>query len=298
MTTPALPNPGASGIEDHVQMSRRFIPLARQELAAGRRLQASEKGWGSVAHALKAIGLQRGWWHRAHPQMRAIAVHVGREFGQEEQFNNHLKNAEALHSNFYENTEWADQILININQAEQFLDLLDVVRNSPPRPYTVKNGSDRQRLGLLLGLNGEERPAIGGHSSVGFSRNHDDPDPDAFLVRNRPSGPGPSGGAEAAIPEPGADAGPPGETDTPPSPAPRGPWLALAPMGTGPAPGQRYRRKQPQEPAPSASSSDDEGQGLSLPLAIRTTDAPAEARATPGGARRRACGHSGQETPV
>ena len=34
------------------------------------------------------------------PNIRAIAIHLGREFGQDDQFDAHLKNADALHANF------------------------------------------------------------------------------------------------------------------------------------------------------------------------------------------------------
>ena len=124
----------------------------------------------------------------------------------------------------FENYDWDDQILKNINQAEEFLDLLDVVRDSPPRPFRVVNRNDRERLGLLLDLTGDARPPIGAYSSVGFSRNHDDPDPNAFPVRNIPAGPGPSGGAEAAGPAPGG-AEPPEEEQAPSGQGTPGPWL-------------------------------------------------------------------------
>ena len=65
MTTTQQPSPGNADVGDHVLMSRNFLEQAKIELSKGDGLQASEKVWGAVAHALKAIGVQRGWRHRS-----------------------------------------------------------------------------------------------------------------------------------------------------------------------------------------------------------------------------------------
>ena len=53
-------------IEDHAVHSDRLIRHAWEQLEQGDRLQASEKAWGAVAHALKDIAARRGWRNRAH----------------------------------------------------------------------------------------------------------------------------------------------------------------------------------------------------------------------------------------
>ena len=60
-TAPALPEPGSATVEDRVQISRRLILQAPEELERGDRLQATEKIWGALAQMLKAHGQQRGW---------------------------------------------------------------------------------------------------------------------------------------------------------------------------------------------------------------------------------------------
>ena len=55
MTTTPLPPTGHAYSEAHGQMSHRLLEQARQELAAGDRIQASEKAWGAAAHILKAL---------------------------------------------------------------------------------------------------------------------------------------------------------------------------------------------------------------------------------------------------
>ena len=171
MMTP-LPEPGELGVEGHAQMSRLFLEHAGVYLGQGDRIQASEKVWGAAAHALKAIGEQRGWVYGNHSNIYDIGGQLGREFGQETQFLGYLSQAQAMHNNFYENIRDIPAIRAALSAVSEFVDDLDVIRNSPPRPYTILDEDDRGRLGRLLGLRRAERPPIGGHSPVGYSRTH------------------------------------------------------------------------------------------------------------------------------
>ena len=175
MTTTRQPSPGNADVEDHVLMSRNFLEQAKTELSKGDGLQASEKVWGAVAHALKAIGVQRGWHHRAHQNIKDIAAHMGGEFDQRDFFG-HLAMAESMHQNFYENDREEDLISYAIDDAETFLTKLDEVRVLPPRPYTISTVSAQSRLRRLLGLPREEPPPMGAHSNVGFSLEHSESD--------------------------------------------------------------------------------------------------------------------------
>ena len=171
MTTES-PEPGDSSVDDHVQMSRRFLEHAHLELAKGDRVQASEKVWGAAAHALKAIAKQRGWLHYQHSTVLDVGEQLAREFGREDEFGKYLNSADAMHKNFYENARRSDAIRLALRDIEQFVAELDVVRNSPPRPFTVTDDDDRGRLGALLGLRRGARPPIGASSPVGFSQTH------------------------------------------------------------------------------------------------------------------------------
>ena len=158
--------------DDHAQISRRFLEQARLHLAEHDRLQAAEKIWGAAAHALKAIGEQRGWVHNSHSKVLCVGEHLGREFGREPEFGRYLVLANDMHADFYEN-EWRENIIrIVLNDVEKFIAELEVIRNSPPRAYTVVDDDDRIRLGHLLGLRRSQRPAIGDYSPVGFSLTH------------------------------------------------------------------------------------------------------------------------------
>jgi uncharacterized protein (UPF0332 family) len=169
MATTQLPDPRQSGIEDHVQMGRRFLEQAGIELDKGDRLQASEKVWGAVAHSLKAIGIQRGWVHDSHANVIAIGEHLAREFERDD-FYDYVNTAESMHVNFYENLSEEDAVRRALDRAGIFIAELDKVRTSSPRVYTVRDVTDQRRLARLLGLPREERPAIGQRSEVGFSK--------------------------------------------------------------------------------------------------------------------------------
>ena len=165
----ALPEPGPLTPDGHAQISRRFLAQARLHLDEHDRLQAAEKIWGAAAHALKAIGEQRGWVHNSHSNILCIAEHLGREFGREMEFVNYISAAGFMHQDFY-NNEWReDAIAVALTGTTNFVAELEVIRNSPPRPYTVANDSDRIRLGHLLGRRRSERPNIGEYSPVGYS---------------------------------------------------------------------------------------------------------------------------------
>jgi hypothetical protein len=171
MTT-SLPEPGELSVDEHAQISRRFLEHARMQLVEGDRLQAAEKVWGAAAHALKSVGKQRGWIHDRHPNIFDIGEHLGREFGRAEEFDRYLARAEYVHRNFYENDRSEMSIQYAIDDVERLIDELDIIRNSAPRPFTVRDDDDRIRLGRLLGLQRADRPSIGDHSLIGYSQTH------------------------------------------------------------------------------------------------------------------------------
>ncbi len=163
MTT--LPAPGRNTPEGHLVISRDFVNHAREELARGNRLQASEKVWGAASHALKAIAMQRGWRHGHRSYIFAIAAQLGAEYGRPD-FASKLGIADSMHGNFYSNEQDADSIGNAIAEVERFVDDLDVVRSAPPRPFTVETKVVQDRLQRLLG----KRVNLGDHSAAGFAQ--------------------------------------------------------------------------------------------------------------------------------
>jgi hypothetical protein len=164
MTT-GLPALGLSGPDQHAAISQLFLEQAREELERDDRLQASEKTWGAAAHAIKAIAEQRGWSHDHHGLVLAAALHLSKEFDRPD-FEELTYTARQMHNNFYENQLETGDILRALERTSFFVDELEDVRNSPPRPFSIEDTTDRNRLRRLTGL----QLNVGDHSPVGFSR--------------------------------------------------------------------------------------------------------------------------------
>ena len=78
-----------------------YLRKARLHLDEGDLGQASEKGWGAAATALKAVAEERGWDHHRHWQLLRCLRDLMDETGDEE-LSELFGHAEKLHANFYE----------------------------------------------------------------------------------------------------------------------------------------------------------------------------------------------------
>ena len=63
--------------ERYAELSRRFIEKANEYLRAGDRVQASGKGWGAVAKAIKSIARQRNRWRRLTAELLRLGAEPG-----------------------------------------------------------------------------------------------------------------------------------------------------------------------------------------------------------------------------
>ena len=159
--------------DERRKISLRFIVHARQELKAGRRLQAGEKAWGSTAQYLKILGDQRGWNHHSHQQIHAIGSILAAEEEQNHEpdsvgFSEALSNAYRIgHENFYENHRSEEEIAAAINAVENILPRLERIASSPFRPFTIASGGQLERLETLTG---RKDLRVGMPSDVGFAQ--------------------------------------------------------------------------------------------------------------------------------
>ncbi len=147
-----LPDPGQHDMAAHRQMSKRFEEHTSIEISKGNRLQASEKIWASVSHAVKAVAENRGWSHNGHGLMKDVAVQLGKEQDKASLYRKHFRVVEGMHQNFYENREDWDDIEDARKDGEQFIAILARDRTRAPGKFTIGSGSDQRRLGRLLGL--------------------------------------------------------------------------------------------------------------------------------------------------
>ena len=113
--------------QTHLEVSREFILHAKEQLALGNSLQASEKGWGAAAHAVKAVAERHGWRHSSHRNLFVVAERIAEMSGRPEVIEL-FGVASALHQNFYEGWMGNGFISTCLDSVERLLDTLDEVR--------------------------------------------------------------------------------------------------------------------------------------------------------------------------
>ena len=110
--------------QTHQEVSREFIIHAREQLDLGNSLQASDKGWGAAAHAVKAIAERRGWRHKSHRDLFTVTDRIAQTTGRPE-ITELFGVASSLHQNFYEG--WMNDSFIStcLDSVGRLLDILD-----------------------------------------------------------------------------------------------------------------------------------------------------------------------------
>ena len=126
------------------QMSEFLIRKAEEEMDTGEDLmQASEKAWGAVAHAIKSISATRGWAHHYHLLLRDAIAILRLEYDSPGLVPLY-SSAEAMHSNFYEHQLERMDLQFHLNDCRVLLAELGRIRNVPP-PYVASDVTDDDR---------------------------------------------------------------------------------------------------------------------------------------------------------
>ncbi len=107
--------------EYHNETADEFLSRARTYLEASDLLQASEKGWGAAAQAVKAVAEARGWDHNGHRQLHQTVDRLIDESGQT-QLRNGFNAANTLHANYYDGFLSAVAIRANLEEVERLVD--------------------------------------------------------------------------------------------------------------------------------------------------------------------------------
>ena len=108
----------------HTDTSREFLARARTYLAEDDLLQASEKGWGAAAQMVKATAESRGWRHRSHRDLHAVARRLARETGDRD-IQTGLGLAAGLHQNFYEGWLDREDVEVYLDAVAELVEKLD-----------------------------------------------------------------------------------------------------------------------------------------------------------------------------
>ena len=86
--------------QEHAQTAEVFLEDAAREFADGDELQASEKMWGAVSHAISAVAMQRGQDCGTHRKMVNVAWEIANE-QDDDALRAGISTAEKFHANFY-----------------------------------------------------------------------------------------------------------------------------------------------------------------------------------------------------
>ena len=129
----------------YAELSRWCISEADGYLRRRNTIQASEKGWGAAAQALKAIAEERGWNHNGHGLLVDIAKQVSDEQERTDLIA-WLGTAQSLHVNFYEDAIPLDLIEAYLNVIKSLLPELERIRTEPPPvSFTPETRDQRNR---------------------------------------------------------------------------------------------------------------------------------------------------------
>ena len=136
--------------EPHSVHSARLLDHAGAALADGDRLQASEKIWGAVSHALREVASKRRWPISVNADARDVARYIAQETGDSELAA--LGGAELYHYNFYKDAMDVEDIKDGLATAERICGKLlaanDALPSSLPPPRGPKFRAYERRNGL------------------------------------------------------------------------------------------------------------------------------------------------------
>ena len=135
----------------YYQLSQRSLKHAQEQLDQGDTLQASEKAYGAIAHAVKAYGELRGWNHYNHHRVELILDQLREEWDDPELITFHSA-VKSLHDNFFEYELSTTRVGACLEAAKSLVAKLNFIKESPPKPLPSSslNREQRRRLTLLM----------------------------------------------------------------------------------------------------------------------------------------------------
>ena len=142
--------PSDSEPERYAELSRQYIERADEYLRLGDQVQASEKGWGAAAEAMKSIAENRGWSHNSQRLLNDVAFHLSEEWSRPDVWLL-FTTAKDLHINFYEDNMGLDTIAASVAGVKHLLAELEALRQRPPRPVVLDSRERRLRWRRLTG---------------------------------------------------------------------------------------------------------------------------------------------------
>ena len=135
----------------YFRLSQRLLKHAQEQLDLGDTVQASEKAYGAVSHAVKSCAELRGWNHYNHHRVGLVLDQLSEEWDDPVLVTLHMA-VKALHDNFFEYELSTVQVQAGIDAATEMMGKLNVIRSSSPRTLSssTRSQEQRRRLSQLL----------------------------------------------------------------------------------------------------------------------------------------------------
>ena len=138
-------------IESHDIHSEALLAHAPVMLAQGDRLQASEKIWGAVSHAISDIAAKRMWPNDTHSDKSDIVRHLSIEANLPDLVNLYSR-AYGFHVNFHEDAKDRAEIEEGIASAREMIRLLREADASLPERHIHPHGERFRRYERRHGI--------------------------------------------------------------------------------------------------------------------------------------------------
>lgn len=119
-------------IAPHAERRDRLYAHSGKMVREGDRLQASEKAWGAVAHALKIVAERRNWPYAGRSDAKVIIKHIADLTGNYKAVKQ-FDDVEELHGNYYADVYPMEDIKTRRASAKELLAFLKKANSQLPR---------------------------------------------------------------------------------------------------------------------------------------------------------------------
>ncbi|MFH0847093.1 MAG: PaREP1 family protein [Chloroflexota bacterium] len=106
-------------VQKHKQQSLHYFENALRFIEAGDAEKASEFLWGSMTQALKAVAANKDISLKSHESIRKFAYELAFKALQDESIWMGFKDAQSLHSNFYETGLLLDDVKLGVQTVRR-----------------------------------------------------------------------------------------------------------------------------------------------------------------------------------
>jgi hypothetical protein len=110
-------------VELHTRLCERYLREAGELLARGDHVQASEKGWGAAAQAVKALAAKEGRELRGHRELWTYVIDLAKRL-QDPELRLLWGSANSLHQNFYEGWMPPEGVRLAVEDVERLIEKL------------------------------------------------------------------------------------------------------------------------------------------------------------------------------